>query len=123
MKDTMTPSPHTIGAEQTIEEAKKRMYAEGFRHLPVLEGGQCIGILSDRDIKLAYAIEKDSAGKLKITDVCSSDVYTVTISDAVKEVAGNMAKSGIGSAVVLERGKVVGIFTTTDALRVLSKIA
>ncbi len=119
----MHPAPHTIGVNQTVEVAKKQMATLGVRHLPVLDGGRCVGIVSDRDIKLAYAVENLKAGTLKLKEICSSEVYEVPPHEPLASVAQYMADAAIGSAIISEHGKVVGIFTTTDACKVLATLS
>jgi CBS domain-containing protein len=81
-----------------------------------------VGIVSDRDLKLACDMDTRQGESLKISDVCSPDVYTVTSSESVKSVAAHMAEMGIGSAVIVDdREKVIGIFTVTDACRLLAE--
>ena len=46
----MTPAPTTLGPEASVAEARDRMLEEGFRHIPVLENGRLIGIVSLRDL-------------------------------------------------------------------------
>ena len=121
--DVMHPAPHTIGVGQSVEFAKKQMASLGVRHLPVLDGGRCVGIVSDRDIKLAYALENAKAGAMTLKDICSLDVYEVPPTEPLASVAQYMADAVIGSAIITEHGKVVGIFTTTDACKVLAKLA
>jgi acetoin utilization protein AcuB len=121
IKEVMHRSPHTIGADQTTEHAKKEMAKLGVRHLPILEGGKCIGIVSDRDIKLAYAVDGIRVSKLPITEISAGEVYDVSPETPVSEVAKQMVKRSIGSAIIMEHGKVVGIFTTTDACRVIAE--
>ena len=118
--EVMTKSPHTLGEEQTVEVAKRFMYQHGIRHLPILHGGECVGVISDRDIKLAYAVEPD-AGKLLLKDVCNGEVYGVSPDAKLKEVAKQMLDRGIGSAIVMEGAKVIGIFTVTDACRIIAQ--
>lgn len=123
IKDVMTLFPHTIGDDQPLEAAKLEMARHNIRHLPVLHGGWCVGLISDRDIKLAYAVEPDKASQLKIKDACAGEVYTVKTGEPLSTVAAHMAEVGIGSAVVFDdREKVVGIFTVTDACRILSEV-
>lgn len=119
--EVMTRSPHTIGAEQTLETAKLLFAKFNIRHLPVLERGKCVGILSDRDINLMYAVEPQTASNLKISDACTLEVYAVRPDESVKNVSLYMAENSIGSAVVTDGDKVVGIFTSMDACRVLSE--
>jgi acetoin utilization protein AcuB len=46
----MTTSPHTVGQDQKLSQAHKIMRAHEIRHLPVLQGGKLVGVLSDRDL-------------------------------------------------------------------------
>jgi acetoin utilization protein AcuB len=122
IKDVMTPTPFTIGDDQPVSRAKHEMVVRGIRHIPVLRGGTCVGLVSDRDLKLVNDIESHRGESLMVNDVCSSDVYTVALNEPVKNVAAHMAETGVGSAVVVnEQEKVVGIFTVTDACRLLSE--
>ena len=122
ISEVMTPSPHPIGLDQPIQLAKKQMYQHSIRHLPVLEAGKCIGILSDRDIKLAYAVDHEKAETLAVQDVCATDVYEVAPDTTLVTVAKKMSDEKIGSAIIVEHGKVVGIFTTTDACKVIAHL-
>jgi len=54
--EVMTADPVTIGAGQSLAEAMQAMQEGGFRHLPVLEAGRLIGILSMRDIPTDYRL-------------------------------------------------------------------
>ena len=46
----MTSDPTTIGPEADIHEGLSSMFAFGFRHMPVVEGGQVVGMVSMRDL-------------------------------------------------------------------------
>lgn len=118
----MTEHVHTIGADQTLEDAKQILYSQGFRHLPVLDGGNLFGILSDRDIKLAFAVDGQAAKICKVADACTTEVYSVGEKEELKVVVETMAARSIGCCVVVENGKVKGIFTSTDACRVLADL-
>lgn len=122
VRTVMTLTPITIGDDQSLDAAKHLMASHGIRHLPVLHGGRCVGILSDRDIKLAYAVEPQTAKDMLVKDTFTDDVYTVTPCESVQTIAATLAERGIGSAVVVERDRVVGIFTLIDVCRVLARI-
>ena len=124
ISDFMTKTPWTIGDDQPLSAAKHLMAEHGIHHLPVLHAGQCVGIVSDRDIKLAFAVEHAAAEKLRVRDVSSGEVYTAKATDNLSDVASHMASQGIGSAVIIDdREHVIGIFTATDACRVLGQLS
>ena len=50
VRDRMTPHPETLDADDTTEHAAVLMIHGGFRHLPVMEQGQVVGVLSIRDL-------------------------------------------------------------------------
>ena len=92
------------------------------RHLPVLEGGKLVGLLTDRDLRLVESFKDVDATKLKVEEAMSSVVFSVEPDAALDEVVGTMAERKYGSAVVMQNGKVVGIFTTVDVCRALAEL-
>lgn len=119
----MTLAPHTIGHDQTLRCAKHEMAKHGIRHLQVLDAKRCVGLISDRDIKLAYAVESSKADHIQVSDACSGEVYTVGENESLKNVVAFMAKNLLGSAVIVDsREEVIGIFTATDACKVLAEV-
>lgn len=118
----MTITPHSIGAEQALQTAIELMKRHEIRHLPVLKGGSLIGILSDRDIKFALSIQGLDPEKTRVEDVATEEVYITEPNAPITEVVNRMAAKRIGSAVVVQNHKLVGIFTSTDAMRVLGEI-
>jgi len=98
------------------------MYENSIRHLPIVEGGKLIGVISDRDIKLAFAVDGDKAKTRLTGDSCTSDPYSADVSEHLRTVAFTMSQRTIGCCVVTERDQVVGILTATDACRVLSQL-
>lgn len=121
IESVMTPHPYTLNADATLDSAKHQMSQHGIRHLPVLEGGKLIGIISDRDIKLAFAIDGEKAAKTSLRDSCTSEVYAVQRSEPLSSVAKNMGDNAIGCTIILDGNKVVGIFTAVDACKVLAQ--
>jgi acetoin utilization protein AcuB len=104
-----------------MAQAHELMRNHGIRHLPVLEGGALVGIVSERDLHLIEALIDESPTKLKVEEAMVSDVYVVGPEDPVDAVVEHMADHKQGSAIVVDkRGSVLGIFTTVDALQVLA---
>jgi acetoin utilization protein AcuB len=120
VQDYMTPSPHSIGVSLTLADAKNMMRAYRIRHLPVLDGGKLVGLVSDRDIQMVESMGKMSADEVSIEEAMSQAPYTVTPTTPLEVAARHMAKHKLGSAVVLDANKVVGVFTTTDGMRALA---
>ena len=88
------------------------------RHLPVLKGGELIGLVSLRDIRLVESIEEELEN-IKVEEACSSDPVVVRKDFSLSEVSKKMVASKIGSVLVMDGNKLVGIFTWIDALKAL----
>ena len=116
----MTRQAHTVGFEVDCETAQALMKEHACRHLPVLESGKLVGILSERDFILAAQGNADW-GKTPVGDVANDNVYTVAPQTPLSEVAQRMSETRYGCAVIKGDGQeVLGIFTTTDACRALA---
>lgn len=118
----MTTSPHSIGQEQTLERAHTVMKEFRIRHLPVLEGGKLVGIVTDRDLRLVESLSGVDPKTLTVAEAMTPDPYVTTPETGLDEVVSTMAEHKYGAAVILQNGKVVGMFTTVDACRALSEL-
>ncbi len=119
--DYMTPSPHTIGIGQPLIAAHELMRAHQIRHLPVLDGGNVVGVVTMRDLHLVETIKDVDPQTVTIEDAMTPEPYCVGPRASLRKVAAEMAAKKLGSAIVMQRGRVVGIFTTNDALRALAE--
>jgi acetoin utilization protein AcuB len=118
----MTPSRHSIGAHQSLELAALRMAELRVGHLPVLDAGQPVGMLSDRDIALIRSVLPGQVARITVEEAMSGVPYCVTPDTSVAEAARHMALRKLGSALVVEQGHAVGVFTTADALALLAEL-
>ena len=114
----MTPSPVTVGRDQTLVTALELMHRQHVRHLPVLDAGALVGVVTERDVHLVESGGADLQTTL-VEEAMTADPYVVTAGTLLRDVAEEMAAHKYGCAVVMERGRVAGIFTTVDALRAL----
>lgn len=119
----MTPSPHTIGRDQTLARAASAMREHHIRHLPVLSGGHLVGMLTERDVALLETLRGVDPALETVENAMSQDCYAVTPEEPLAGVAQQMATHKYGSAVVTDHGKVVGVLTTVDVCRAFADVA
>jgi len=119
----MTPNPATVAPEETLAGAKTLMRERGVRHLPVMEEGKVIGILSEREVDFIAAIAEVPPDAISVRRAMVANVLEVPAGDLLADVAQRMATAKCGSAVVMDGDEALGIFTTTDALAALAQLA
>jgi acetoin utilization protein AcuB len=94
----------------------------GVRHLPVVDDGRLVGLLSERELAVGEALGRDGS-RHAVAEVMAADPFTCGPQAHLHAVATEMADHRYGSAVVVEREHpttVLGVFTTVDALRALA---
>ncbi|MFA5630608.1 MAG: CBS domain-containing protein [Porticoccaceae bacterium] len=120
----MTASPKTISGDARLSDAAALMEEFGVNHLPVVENGVVESIITDRDIKRftlpAHKLEDDE--DLLASDVGSTRAFVADINDPLPEVLRRMISRESEAVVVLDQGDLVGIFTETDACRLLADL-
>jgi len=115
-----TPAPLTGKISSTITELKTVMLENNIRHLPISDGKDVVGIVTDRDLKTLTLAE---ASGIKAKDFMTTDIFTVSTERPLEEVALEMSSKKIGSAIVTKTdGSLHGIFTSTDALNALVEV-
>src|SRR4051812_42127926 len=118
----MTTSPHAIGIDQPLSQAHKMMSEHHIRHLPVLDGGTLVGLISERDLHLIETLKDVDPTKLKVEEAMSTSVYAVTPETPLDQVLITMAERKYGCAVVMQNNHVVGMFTTVDVCRSFAEL-
>lgn len=119
----MSCQPWTIRRDATMSQAHQMMREHRIRHLPVLEGGALVGVVTERDLHLIETLPDADPDEVAVEEAMSVDVYGVGPDDPVDAVVERMASRKLGSAVIVNRrGAVEGIFTTVDALQVLAEV-
>ena len=114
----MTPVPFVVRSDDSLLMAHRMMVDRNVRHLPVVQDGRLVGVLSERDI-----VSWSSSGEpARVDDAMSPDPFAVDVATPIKQVVTTMANRKLGSAIVTSEGRVVGILTTIDALRLLAAL-
>lgn len=122
LADAMSGLPYTIWEGATLDVAHRLMNVHGIRHLPVLRDGRLVGILSQRDLHLVETLKDVDPAEATVGEAMSTDVYTAGPRASLRRVAAVMAERKLGCTVVVSRDRVVGMFTTVDALHALESL-
>lgn len=134
VSETMSTDLITIGWTERMSTAFQRMRNEGIRHLPVHDDlGEIVGMLSDRDVQRAMVstIERGWASSTetaefspdaRVRDYMSWPAIVVDVSGELRSVAERMVGEKVSSLLVREKGRIIGIITAEDLLKVLISI-
>jgi acetoin utilization protein AcuB len=115
----MSLDPVTIGPAEPMAVAHRLMRDRKLRHLPVVEHGRLVGIVSDRDLHLLESLRDVNPAEVTVGEAMTADVYAVPPDTALDEVASEMMERKLGSVVIVGPMGIEGIFTAVDALRAL----
>ena len=127
VRDSMTREVVTVGPETTAAEALALCREKGIRHLPVLEGGWLVGMISDRDLRSATPALGDpdraqALERIRVADEMAKEVATVRPEDPIEEAAIEMYERKIGCLPVVDDGDLVGIVTSSDVMRAFVRL-
>jgi acetoin utilization protein AcuB len=123
--EIMTRDPLTVQRDTPLREMSRLMKVHHCRQLPVLDGEQLIGIVTDRDIRVAlnspYVVHERINDEIVLNDVTAEacmtpDPMTVSPQDSVLTAAQNVHRLKFGGLPVLENQRLVGIITISDLL-------
>jgi acetoin utilization protein AcuB len=116
----MTAQPYTIQRGVPLAEARRLMREHAIRHLPVLDGANLVGIISDRDLGVFETVPDLDFSKTFVDEAMSEFPFVVTGDTPLDEVLEIMSEKKYGSVIVMGRAGVEGIFTSIDACRLLA---
>jgi acetoin utilization protein AcuB len=110
-RNQMTRKLVLVSPRDSLAKAKALMDSRNFRHVPVVEGGKLVGILSNNDIRWHGHLTAE------VADAMTPNPVTVTPETTIDEVARLMLRLKINAVPVVEGGAPVGIVTTSDILK------
>ncbi|HHJ52130.1 MAG TPA: CBS domain-containing protein [Caldithrix abyssi] len=124
IREIMHPDPVIIQPDTTLCDAYALMQEKNFRHLPVVSEGKLVGVVTDRDLRLATSrlAKRPFDPKDRVKEVMSHPVQTAHPNDPVERAAQLMRELKIGCLPVVEEGEVVGIVTAADMLDALLRL-
>jgi len=121
VKDVMTPSPLSLGANATIEEAARGMERCNCGCCLVESKGKVVGILTERDIVRRVAGKGSSLKTAKVSAIMSSPIVAVSPETTVEEALKTMANNEIKRLAVVDEEGLVGVVSITDIAKALAK--
>lgn len=128
VSEIMSKELITVNPKQSLYEAEKLFNKHNIRHLPVVENGRLVGMISHTDLlRISYADldERDEFvvpviyEMFGIPDIMTRVPVFVEVDNTIKETAEILAQQSFHSLPVLDEGKLVGIVTTTDLINYL----
>jgi acetoin utilization protein AcuB len=132
VQDRMTRNPITINPDTSVSDASRIMRERKVRRLPVLDArGRLVGIVSENDLRHASPSPATTldvweisalVDKIKVAQIMTRDVITVTGDTPLEEAARLMTDHKISALPVLQESKVIGIITETDLFKSLLEL-
>jgi acetoin utilization protein AcuB len=129
VENWMNPNVITVDADDSMLDATKILKEHNIRHLPVLEKGKLVGVLTDRDLKRASPSDATSLeahemlyliANIKVREIMTKNPITVPYNFTIEEAAEILLQAKIsGMPVVDKQGDVIGTITQTDLFKVL----
>lgn len=135
VKDLMRKPVVTVAPEDTSDKVFSLLTLKNIRHLPVLENGKLVGIVSDRDLKRVMGARQGwrlaikgsqlvlTLSTRKVSTFMRRAPVTIAPEADATEAASIMVKKKIGALPVVKRDKLIGIVTETDLLRAYVRLA
>src|SRR5690554_4633119 len=123
VKNRMTKNPYTIDANASISEAVAILREKGLKRMPVMNGENVVGIITQSDIQKVSPTKATSLSifeinyllsKLTVKDAMSKKLITIKADSLLEEAAVIMRENRIGTLPVVENGKLAGIITESD---------
>lgn len=121
VREAMSRLPAEVDRTGSLDEVVQRMRENLCHHVPVMDGSHLFGVLSREDLH-ELALQGRRTEKRTAGEVCTRDVLTVGPMTPIVEVARAMLDRSVGSALVVDGDVLVGIFTSTDAVRLIAEL-
>jgi CBS domain-containing protein len=124
VRDIMTERPQTLAPAATVFDALTLMADLEIRHVPIVDGDQLLGTISDRDLRpyarasLDEGTEARERLRVRLSDVMSADVVSIDDEADIDDVIELLVEHKIGAVPVVNADDVlVGIVSVIDVLR------
>jgi CBS domain-containing protein len=117
IREVMTPGPETIQADRPTTEAAKLMKETDAGMIPVMDNGNLLGTVTDRDIALRVVAEGKDPRSTPVGEIASKDPVTIEPDRDLEEALHLMAENQVRRLPVVEDGRLVGVVAQADVAR------
>jgi CBS domain-containing protein len=114
VREAMTSSPTTVESDANVLEAAKRMTSENVGSLPVVQNGELVGMVTDRDLVTNVLAKDLDPSKIQVADVSSENPIVATPDEPLDAALKRMASEQVRRLPVVDGGKLVGILAQAD---------
>src|SRR5437588_7593565 len=114
LRDVMTKNPKLFPASSTVADAARAMRDGAVGDVLVERDGVLCGIVTDRDIVVRAVAENRNPAEIKIGDICSRDLATLTPDTSVEDAVRLMRERALRRIPVCDDGKAVGVVSIGD---------
>lgn len=122
VKDIMTPNPEKVQPNDTVQRAAKLMKGVDIGCVPVLENGNVVGMLTDRDIAIRLAAEGKSPADTNVAEIMSGNVIACSEDDDATTAGQMMKQNQLRRLLVKDtQGAIVGVVSLGDLATSLKK--
>jgi acetoin utilization protein AcuB len=131
VRDFMTTDLTTLRDDEVLLDAVLLFARAGFRHIPILNGTQLVGVVTERDVKhytpsILSGISPDEYNRLMestpLSKIMTRNPATIEPGKTIYEAAQILYDHRIGCLPVVEDGELKGIITTTDMLKLVLQL-
>jgi len=131
VKDRMTTDVITLTPDTTVLRAMSMIQQKGIRHLPVIQGKQVVGMVTNLDIQRVSASDASTLSvyelnylldKIKVSQFMTKKVFTVDPDEPIEAAAKQIYDHKIGSLPVVKNGELVGMITSSDILETFIEV-
>jgi CBS domain-containing protein len=108
---------HTIGSDQMVLDALRLMADKNIGALPVVDDGQLVGVVSERDYARKMILKGRSSVGTPVSTIMSSKVITVDSQQSIEACMGIMTNTRLRHLPVLENGQLLGLLSIGDLVK------
>ena len=118
IREVMSPDPVMVADTASVQDAARAMRDANIGDVIVLKAGTICGMVTDRDLVIRSVAEGHDPKSVKVGEICSSDVATLSPDDPVEKAVQLMRDKAVRRLPVVERGQPVGVVSLGDLARI-----